>query len=183
MMLVQSALVMGSTVMTPKPSKSLTLLRFGNTFEIPMARLVRGLVLPGILDSAAGHKVIRSDFVGRALLIVVVVLSMFVMAPVMVPVVVRVVVVLNTAAISVPVTCVVPFAVVVWSNPASPLVGWASPIAFMPFVMVSHRIPITLDPRELRSWPFWHNHNHSSWRWRGNHDSNGNLCFDYGARG
>jgi hypothetical protein len=32
------------------------LLRFGNTFEIPMARLVRGLVLPGILDSAAGYK-------------------------------------------------------------------------------------------------------------------------------
>jgi hypothetical protein len=77
----------------------------------------------------------------RALFIVVVVLSMFVMAPVMVPVVVRVVVVLNTAAISFPVTCVVPFAVVVWSNPASPLVGWASPIAFMPLEMIYDRPP------------------------------------------
>ena len=118
----------------------------------------------------------------RVLFIVVVVLSMFVVAPVMVSVVVRVVVVFNTASISFPVTCIVPFAVVVRSNPVRPLVGRSSPIPFMPLVMVSHRIPITLYPRELRSWPFWHNHNHAGWRWRGNHDSNGNLRIDYRAR-
>jgi hypothetical protein len=53
-----------------------------------------------------------------ALFIVVVVFTVFVVAPVMVSVVVRVVVVLNAAAISFPVTYIVPFAVVVRSNPA-----------------------------------------------------------------
>src|SRR5580704_12434900 len=112
-------------------------------------------------------------------------LPAFVVVPVMVSVVVvvRVVIVLNTAAISFPVTRIVPFAVVVRSNPASPLVGRSSPIAFMPLVMISHRIPIALYPCELRSWPFWHNHNRPGWRWRRNHDSNGNLCIDYRARG
>ena len=119
----------------------------------------------------------------RALFIVVVVLSMFVVASVTVSVVVRVVVVLNMAAISFPVTCIVPFAIVVRSNPASPLVGRSSPIAFMPLIMISHRIPIAPYPHEFRSWPFWHNHNRPDWRWRGNHDSNGNLRIDYRARG
>jgi hypothetical protein len=122
-----------------------------------------------------------------ALLLVVVVLVVLVVFVVFVVIsvvaVVRVVIVLNTAAISFPVTCIVPFAVVVRSNPVSPLVGRSSPIAFMPFVMVSHRIPIALYPGELRSWPFWHNHNRPDWRWRGNHDSNRNLCIDYRARG
>jgi hypothetical protein len=118
-----------------------------------------------------------------ALFIVVVVVTVFVVAPVMVSVVVRVVVVLNAAAISFPMTCIVAFAVVVRSNPASALVGRSSPIAFMPLVMVSHRIPITLHPQELSSWPFWHNHSHPDWRWRGNHDSNGNLSIDYRACG
>src|ERR1700746_2186087 len=108
---------------------------------------------------------------------------MFVVAPVTVSVVVRVVVVLHMAAISFPVTRIVPFAIVVRSKPASPLVGLSSPITCMPLIMISYRIPITLYPHELRSWPFWHSHNHSGWRWRGNHDSNGNLCVDYRARG
>jgi hypothetical protein len=117
----------------------------------------------------------------RALFIVM--LTVFVVVMISVVYVVRVVIVINTAAIPVPVTCIVPFAVVMRSNPASSLVGRSSPIAFMPFVMVSHRIPITLYPQELRSWPFWHNHNDPGWRWRGNHDSNGNLRIDYRARG
>ena len=68
-------------------------------------------------------------------------------------------------------------------QPSEPPGRWSSPIAFMPLVMVSHRIPIALYPCVLRSWPFWHNHNRPDWRWRGNHDSNGNLCIDYRARG
>jgi hypothetical protein len=124
----------------------------------------------------------RADY--RTLLFVVVVPAVFVVF-VVVPVVavVRVVIVVNTAAISFPVTCIVPFAVVMRSNPVSPLVGRSSPIALMPFVMVANRIPIALYPCELRSWPFWYNHNRPDWRWRGNHDSNGNLCIDYRARG
>jgi hypothetical protein len=117
-----------------------------------------------------------------ALFIVVVVLVVFVVAPVMIPVVVRVVIVLNTAAITFPVTGIVSLAIVVWANPASPFVGRSSPVAFMPLIMISHRIPITLHPHELRSWPFWHNHNHPGWRWRGNRDSNGNLRIDCRAR-
>jgi hypothetical protein len=35
---------------------------------------------------------------------------------------------------SFPVTCIVPFAVVMRSNPASPLVGRSSPTAFMPLI-------------------------------------------------
>ena len=121
---------------------------------------------------------------GYALFIVVVVLVVFVVAPVMISVVVavRVVIVLNTAAITFPVACIVSLAIVVWANPASPFVGRSSPVAFVPLVMISHRIPITLHPHELRSWPFRHNHNHPGWRWRGNHDSNGNLRIDCSAR-
>ena len=138
-------------------------------------------IADGEFGRARSYAALSSGY--RALFIVVVVLSMFVVAPVTVSVVVRVVVVLNTAAISFPVTCIVPFAIVMRSNPASPLVGRTSPIACMPLVMVFHRIPITLYPHELRSWPFWHNHNHSGWRRRGNHDSNGNLRIDSCARG
>ena len=114
-------------------------------------------------------------------LIVVVVLTVFVVIPVMA--VIRVVIVVNTTAIPIPVTCIVPFAVVVRSNPVCPLVGRSSPIAFMPLVMVSYGIPITLYPCELRSWPFWYNHNRPDWRWRRNDDSNGNLRIDYGSCG
>ncbi len=112
-----------------------------------------------------------------------VVLTVFIVPPVMVSVVVRVVVVFNTASISFPITCIVPFAVVVRSNPASPFVGRSGPIAFVPLVMVSYRIPIALYPTGTRSWPFWHNHSHPDWRWGGNHDSNGYLRIDYRARG
>jgi hypothetical protein len=116
-----------------------------------------------------------------ALFVVVVV---FVMAPVMIPVVVvvRVVIVLNTAAMTFPVAGIVSLAIVVWANPASPFVGRSRPVAFVPLVVISHRIPITLHPHGLRSWPFWHNHNHPGRRWRGYHDSNGNLRIDCRAR-
>jgi hypothetical protein len=115
------------------------------------------------------------------LLIVVAVLAVFVVISIVA--VVRVVIVLNTAAISFPVTRVIPFAVVVRSDPVSSFVGRSSPVAFVPLVVVSDRIPIALYPGELRSWPFWHNHKRPSWRWRRNHDSNGNLRIGYRARG
>src|SRR6516165_10131289 len=124
----------------------------------------------------------QRSFVGPSrLFIVVVVLTMLVVVSIVV--MVRVVVVLNAARISFPVTRVVPFAVMVRANPASPFVGWSSPVAFVPLIMVSHGIPIALYPHELRSWPFWHDHSHSDWRWLGNHDSNRYLRVDYRARG
>jgi hypothetical protein len=75
-------------------------------------------------------------------------------AEVPVVVAVPVVIMFNTAAISFPVTHKEPFAVVVRRNPTSALVGWASPIAFMPFIVPSHGIPITLHPHEHRTWPW-----------------------------
>jgi hypothetical protein len=60
---------------------------------------------------------------------------------------------------------------VVRSNPMRSLVRWPSPIAFMPFVMLCYRIPVTLYPHEssLRHWG--NNGNHTGRRWRPNHDS------------
>ena len=106
----------------------------------------------------------------RALSIVVVVLTVFVVISVVA--MVRVVIVLNTAAISFPVTRVIPFAVVTRANPASALVGRPSPIAFMPLVMVSHGIPIGLDPHIFRAGTD-RNHSHDP-RGRGRPDSDSN---------
>jgi hypothetical protein len=123
----------------------------------------------------------------RALSIVpiVLVVTVSVVVPVMVSfaVAVPVMIVFNTAAISFPVTHKETFAVVVRRNPASSLVRWSTPIAFMPLVMLSCGIPITFHPHEIRSRPFWEHPNHPDWRWRPNCNSNGNLrvyCRDRG---
>src|SRR5215469_11524786 len=91
-------------------------------------------------------------------------------------IVIPVVIVFNAAALPLPVSRVISFAVVVRCDPVSSFVGWPCPIAFMPFVMLSDGIPITLYPRE--SW-FWHcgNDRHARRRWRSNGDSDGNLCL------
>lgn len=135
--------------------------------------------------SKTGRFQLRALFIVVVVVITVsvVVLVMISIMVVAIVVVVPVVIVLNTAAISFPVTHIVPFAVVVRSNPVSSIVGRSSPISFMPLVMLSHGIPITLHPHELRSWPLWHNQNRSGWRWRGNRDANGYLRVDHRARG
>ena len=88
---------------------------------------------------------------------VVVVITVSVVVPAMIvsfAVAVPVVIVFNTAAIPFPVTHKEPFAVVARRNPMCSFVWGTSPIAVMPPVMPSHRIPITLHPHELSSWPF-----------------------------
>src|SRR5215472_2059769 len=91
-------------------------------------------------------------------------------------IVIPVVIVFNAATLSLPVSRVISFAVVVRRDPVSSLVRWPCPIAFMPFVMLSDGIPITLYPHE--SW-FWHcgNDRHPRRWWRSNGDCDGNLCL------
>src|SRR6516164_499417 len=88
-----------------------------------------------------------------------------------------VVVVFDTAAFSLPVARIIPFAVVVRCHPMRSLVRRSSPIAFMPFVVFSQGIPVTLYPCEpwLRHWG--DNGNYAGRRWRANHNYHGNLCF------
>jgi hypothetical protein len=67
--------------------------------------------------------------------------------PVSIPV--PVMVMLPPAAISVPVTGKVLFSIMMRSYPASTDIRRTRPIAWVPFVMVPHRIPIPLDPDEF----------------------------------
>lgn len=62
-----------------------------------------------------------------------------------------VVIVFNAAAVSLPVARVISFAIVARRNPTRSLVGWPSPIPFVPFVMPARRIPIARHPHVLRS--------------------------------
>jgi len=91
--------------------------------------------------------------------------------------VIRVVIVFNTAVVSVPVARIITFAVVVWRNPVSSLVRWSSPIAFVPFVMISQWIPVAFYPDACRFWSCGDNDNHARRRWCPYHNANGNLCF------
>jgi len=108
------------------------------------------------------------------------VVSMVMVVPAMV--LIPVVIVFNTAALSFPIPGIIPFSVVSWRNPTSPFVGRLSPIAFMPLVVISHGIPISLNPNVIRRRPCLHNHNRPRRRWRRNYNSNGNLRVSYRSR-
>jgi hypothetical protein len=100
-----------------------------------------------------------------------------------VSVAVPVMVMFKPAVISVPVTYKELISIVTRRHPAGPRVRWTSPIAFMPPVMSSHRIPITIHPHELgcRSWR--QDANHTRRRWRSDSDSNGDLGAERGYAG
>jgi len=65
-----------------------------------------------------------------------------------------VVVMFNPAPTSFPETSKIPLPFIVRHYPASPRIRWTSPVTVMPLVMLPHRIPITLYPKELRGWPW-----------------------------
>lgn len=134
---------------------------------------------PHVLGSQSQPRQGQERFQRRVLSVVpiVFVITMSVVVPAMISfaVTIPVVVVFKTAVISFPVTHEVSFAVVARCNPTSSLVGWLSPIASMPLIMISHGVPITLHPHELRTRPFRQNPNHPDGRWRPNGNSNGNL--------
>jgi hypothetical protein len=114
---------------------------------------------------------------GLSVVPAMVVITMFVIMSVMivevaVSLVIRMVIVLNTAAVSLPIPRIEPFAVVAGRNPASPLVGWPRPIALMPVVVLSYRIPVTCHPHALWSRLCGYNQCHSRWWWHPNYNSN-----------
>ena len=78
--------------------------------------------------------------------VVVVIVAMTV--EVAIVIMVRVVIVLNPTVVSVPVTWKVPLSVMVRSNPVSTFIRRLGPIASVPFVVVSDRIPVAFDPCE-----------------------------------
>jgi hypothetical protein len=60
-------------------------------------------------------------------------------------------------------------------NPTSPFVWRSSPIAAMPLIVFSDRIPISLDPHAFRIRPC-RRYDHHPRRWRrSDRDSDGNL--------
>jgi hypothetical protein len=85
--------------------------------------------------------------------------------------------VLNATAGSIPVARIVTLAVVLWRNPMGCLIRRSSPVTFVPFVVISHWIPITCHPHACRIWLRGDNGDYARWRWRPNHDSNRNLCL------
>ena len=90
-------------------------------------------------------------------------------------VVVRAVIVRDVAAIAVPVTCEVLSAIVMRRNPASSFIGRPSPIARMPYVTTTHRIPVAIHPGEFGSGSFRDYANHTRWRRRPDSDAQRNL--------
>jgi hypothetical protein len=85
------------------------------------------------------------------------------------------VVMIEAAVVSVPITGIILAAIVPRPNPAGSFIRRARPITFVPSVVVSDRIPITVDPNEtVARRP--RNHTHDAWRRRRpDADSNGNL--------
>jgi hypothetical protein len=87
---------------------------------------------------------------GRVFLVIVVIAVVTVKVAVMI--MIPMMVVLKPAVISIPVASKVLFSIMVGGNPMSPFVRRSSPIASVPFVVMSHRVPVTLDPNELGPW-------------------------------
>ena len=86
------------------------------------------------------------------------------------------VIAVNAAVLSLPVTFKESFSVVTRPDPASPDIGRPTPVAFMPLIVVSDRVPVTLDPEELGPGARRPKVNHSRCRWGTNSDSDGHLC-------
>jgi hypothetical protein len=79
----------------------------------------------------------------------VIVMIAVVAVKVAVMIMIRMMVVLKPAMISIPVASEVLFSIMVRSNPMGTFVWRSGPIASVPFVVTSHRIPVTFDPNEL----------------------------------
>jgi hypothetical protein len=91
------------------------------------------------------------------IVILVVVVMLIMIMIVALSIMIRVVVMFNAATIALPVASVISFSVVAGWNPTRSFVRWTSPIAFVPFVVFAHGVPIALDPRIPWS-RAWRNH-------------------------
>jgi hypothetical protein len=99
-------------------------------------------------------------------------------AGVVIPIVVGVpsMIMFEPAARSVPVTLQVHLSVVPCRHPVGTGVRWPGPISVMPHVTALNRIPICLNPYELRVWGRWWSDIYDArWRRRANLDSDRNL--------
>ena len=137
-------------------------------------------------DSWEGQNRNATCSAGGALMAVVIPATVVVSAPTEIPVLpvaVPAVVMSKPAAISLPVSFKELPSLVTRSHPATPRVRWPSPIAVMPLVTSSHRIPITFDPQELGTWSWRQNANCTGPRWRANSDANRELSAEYRAAG
>ena len=105
--------------------------------------------------------------------VIVFVFAVFVKIPVMI--MIPMVVVFNSTALPAPVTRKVPLAIIVRVNPIGTYIGRPSPVAVMPFVMVSRRIPVAFDPHKIRPRLCRLNIHDTGWRWCSDLDSDRNL--------
>ena len=124
--------------------------------------------------------------VAIVVVVIMVVVMMVVVVAVIVPIVpvpVPPVIVLNMAAITVPVSCIILLSIVVRSDPSSALIGRSCPITVMPLIVTSGWIPITLDIRITWTWAPRHNANHTgAWR-RTNANAERDLRLRYRRAG
>ena len=96
-----------------------------------------------------------------------------------VSVVVPNVIMFKPAVFSLPVTAIELPPIVMRHHPASTRVRRPSPITFMPAIMPSDRIPVTLDPQELGSGGRRQNSNHAGRRRRPDGDPDRDLSAEY----
>jgi len=96
-----------------------------------------------------------------------------------VSVVVPNVIMFKPAVFSLPVTAIELPPIVMRHHPASTRVRRPSPITFMPAIVPSDRIPVTLDPQELGSGGRRQNSNHAGRRRRPDGDPDRDLSAEY----
>ncbi len=94
-------------------------------------------------------------------------------------VVVPAVIMFKPAVFSLPVTAIELPPIVMRHHPASTRVRRPSPITFMPAIMPSDWIPVTLDPQELGSGGRRQNSNHAGRRRRPDGDPDRDLSAEY----
>jgi hypothetical protein len=85
-------------------------------------------------------------------------------------------VVLTPAVVTVPVATVVAFSIVARLHPARADIGWAGPVAVMPFIMASIRIPVSAYPDIARTGTRPLNPNDPWGWWPADFNSNENLA-------
>jgi hypothetical protein len=110
-----------------------------------------------------------------AIVIITIMFVFVVVAKIPVMIMVPMVVVFNSAPVPGPVTPEVPLAIVVRGNPVGSYIGRPSPVVVMPFVMVSHWIPVAFHPYEIWFRLRRLNVHDAGRRWRSDHNSNRNL--------
>jgi len=108
-----------------------------------------------------------------AMTVTVTAISVIMIATVIaVMVVIPFVTVLDTAVRAFPVTVVEPSSIMARSDPAGTLIRRAAPIAFMPAIVASGRIPVAANPCKFRA-GLCGNHGDDAWLgWRTNTDAN-----------